>query len=90
MEEKGLTIGGFESVFFADLVAAYLMGNAQQLFKNSRYNGIYRDDGINVINGKRSTEQMVEWLDSFQAQVNELTESEHLCTRVSNLAKSKK
>ena len=59
-------------------MAAYLLENAQQLFKDSRYNGIYRDDGINVINGKRSTEQMVEWLDSFQAQVNKLTGSEHL------------
>ena len=44
MEDKGLMIGGFESAFFADLVAAYLLENLKQLFNDSRYNGIYRDN----------------------------------------------
>ena len=60
MKDKDLTIGGFELALFADLVAAYLLENAKQLFKESRYNGIYRDDGINIINGNRTTEEMVD------------------------------
>jgi len=35
--------------------------------------GIYRDDGLNVIDGKKSTEEMFEWLKQFQDNVNELT-----------------
>ncbi len=35
VEEKGLTIGGFESAFFADLVAAYILKTSQDLFKDS-------------------------------------------------------
>ena len=38
----------------------------------------YHNDGINRINEKRSTEQMVDWLNKFQAKVNELTGSEYL------------
>ena len=52
VEEKVLTIGGFESACFVDLVVAYLLENARQLFKDSRYNGIYRNNGITVISKK--------------------------------------
>ena len=40
--------------------------------------GIYRDDGSNVMYGKKSTEEMVEWLKQFQENVNELTDSNFL------------
>ena len=78
VENKGLTIGGFESALFADLVAAYLLENVTQLSRYSCYNSIYCDDGINIINGKRSTEQMVDWLNKFQARMNKLNGSEYL------------
>ena len=60
---KGLTIGGFESAFFADLVAAYILENTQELFIDSAFNGIYREDGLNIIIGKKSTEDMTRWLE---------------------------
>ena len=50
VEEKGLTIGGYESAFFADLVAAYILENSQDIFEDSLFNKIYRDDGIDVKN----------------------------------------
>ena len=33
---------------FADLAAAYILDNSEDLFDNSLYKGIYCDDGINV------------------------------------------
>ena len=78
VEIKGLTIGGFESAFFADLVAAYILENSTELFADSIFYGIYRDDGLFVRDGKRSVEEMVDWLKKFQAKVDELTESRYL------------
>ena len=60
VKDKGLTIGAFESTLFSNLLAAYLLENPSQLFEDSRYTGIHRDDGINIINQKRSTKQMVD------------------------------
>ena len=77
--EKGLTIGGFESAFFADLVAAYILKIFTELFTDSIYNSIYRDDGINIIKGKKSVEKMCTWLvKKFQTKVNKLTGIEHI------------
>ena len=78
VEAKGLTIGGFESAFYANLVAAYILENSPELFSDSVFYGIYRDDGLNVIDGKKSTEELVKWLEKFQAKVNELTGSDCL------------
>ena len=51
---KRLTISGYESAFLADLAAAYLLEMTKDCFENSIYNGIYRDDGINVVIGHLS------------------------------------
>ena len=52
MEEKGLTIGGYESAFFADLEAAYILEKAEDIFYfyDSLFNEIYHDDGIDIKN----------------------------------------
>ena len=78
VEEKGLTIGGYESAFFADLVAAYILENAKDIFSNSLFNKIYRDDGIDIKNSILSIDQVCDWLETFQNRVNELTGSEYL------------
>ena len=77
VEEKGLTIGGYESAFFADLVAAYILENAEDIFSNSLFNKIYRDDGIDIKNSILSIDQVCDWLETFQSRVNELTGSEY-------------
>ena len=41
VEEKGLTIGGYESAFFADLSAAYILEKAEDIFADSLFNEIY-------------------------------------------------
>ena len=77
--EKGLTIGGYESAFLADLVAAYILENTQQFFDEAKFDGIYRDDGLVVLNGKKSTAWIEDWLNNkFQAKVNQLLGSEGL------------
>ena len=50
VESKGLTIGGYESAFLVDLVAAFIL-NLEEMFhsdEGSTYSKIYRDDGIKV------------------------------------------
>ena len=37
MNENGLTIRGFESAGFADLVAAYILEQTEELFQNFLY-----------------------------------------------------
>ena len=78
VDEKGLTIGGFESASFADLVAAYILVNAKQVFNNSIFNKIYRYDGIDIKKTILSVDEVCDSLDCFQSGVNELTGSEYL------------
>ena len=56
-------ISGFESAFFADLVADYTLENSEDLFNNSLYNGIYRNDGIAVFTKILLTDEICDWLD---------------------------
>ena len=78
MDKKGLTIGGYESAFLADLVAAFILENSQDLFENSIYSKIYRDDGIKVDLGIQTTDEICDWLEIFQTRVNEVTGSDSL------------
>ena len=77
-EEKGLTIGGYESAWLADLVGAYILANTQQHFKDSKYHGLYRDDGLTVLNGKWNYQDIVNWRNQFQESVNQLAEGDYL------------
>lgn len=43
-EKRGLVIEGFESVWLADLVVAYLLKQTENLFSKFIYHGIYYDD----------------------------------------------
>jgi hypothetical protein len=46
VNNKGLTIGGYESAWLADLVAAFVLENTQHMFKMTTFDSIYRDDGL--------------------------------------------
>ena len=48
VDKKGLTIKGFESAFLADLVAAFILENSQDLFEDSIYSKMYHNNGIKV------------------------------------------
>jgi hypothetical protein len=48
-ENKGLTINGYESAWFADLARAHVREKTQQHVKHSKYHGMCRDDGFEVL-----------------------------------------
>lgn len=41
-KEKGMTIGGYESAFFVNLVAARLLKNIEELMTDTMFNGLYK------------------------------------------------
>ena len=57
-EEQGLEIGGYESVFLANLVTSYLFEKAKVHFHPTIYHGIYRDDGLVVFKGRKSVKEI--------------------------------
>ena len=76
--EKGLTIGGYESAWLADLVGAYILDNTQQHFDSTSYHGLYRDDGFAVFKGTWTYEMIIKWRENFQKSVNKLAEGDYL------------
>ena len=78
VKDKGLTIGGFESAWIADVVMAWIMEEAGDLFEEAIYKGIYRDDGIVLFKGNKKKRDVIRWLGRFQKRVNELTNSNRL------------
>ena len=78
-EERGLTIGGYESAWLADLVMSYLLeATYDSLYNPMHYFGMYRDDGLAVFKGQRSTKEIQEWLHAFQSDVNDIAGNEFL------------
>ena len=78
LEEKGLTIGGNESAWLADLVGAYILENTKSHFRKTKYYGLYRDDGIAVFNNKLSYDDVLKWRTKFQNSVNRLAGGNYL------------
>lgn len=74
-ENKGLTIGGFESVWLADLVASYILKQTKDIFSNFIYYGIYRDNGFFILKGIKTKREVNDWLLSFQTIVDKMAES---------------
>ena len=68
----------YESAFFADLVAAYTLEKSEDIFDDSIFFKIYRDDGIDIKNKILSIDEICDWLKLFQNRVNQLTGSEYL------------
>ena len=56
MNERGLTICGYESAYLADMVIAYILviieDESCSLFPKLDYFKIYRDDGLALFKGK--------------------------------------
>jgi hypothetical protein len=75
---KGLNIGGFESARLADLVAAYLLDITDDLFDESLYNKIYRDDGNMVWRNTKRIKEIAEWLEKFQKRINDAAGNDYL------------
>ncbi len=53
IQNKGLIIGGYELAWLANLVAAFVLKNCEDLFNDAIYNAVY-NDGI-----KKQTQTLV-------------------------------
>jgi len=54
VDNRGLTIGGYESAWLADLVIAYILDELEHLFHDSIFYGSYRDDGLCIFIGNKT------------------------------------
>ena len=55
---KSLTIGDYDSTWNADLIARYLLDLAQDHFTETKFSGLYRDDGNIIFDGTCLTEEI--------------------------------
>ena len=78
VSDRGLTIGGYESAWLADLVMSFILDNTEHLFDDTIYNGCYRDDGICIFKGNKTKAELIEWRNLFQETANNLLKSENL------------
>ena len=56
--------------FLAGLVASYLFEKSKTLLNSTIYHGIYQDDVLVVLKGKKSVKEVKYWLEDFQKTVN--------------------
>ena len=60
------------------MVAYYLFENTKYLFNQTTHHGIYRDNGLLVFKGKKSTQEIRYWLAEFQQKVDKAAGNQHL------------
>ena len=72
--DRGLAICGYESAFLADLVASYLLIKFKTFFSNTKFHGIYQDDGFVVFSGLKNFNKLNSWLKNFQQLINKIVE----------------
>ena len=73
---RALTIGGYDSAWYADMVASYILDLAEDHFSMTKFFGIYRDDGKVVFEGNRTCDELQNWLHELQDHVNIITDSD--------------
>ena len=77
-KQRGFTIGGYESAWLVDLVAASIFNQIEELFGHFIYHGIYGDDGFIIVKGIKTKKEMNDWLEKIQSEINRLAESDCL------------
>ena len=77
-EMRGLAIGGFDSAWMADIVASFCFDQTAEMFSDTKYHGIYRDDGINIFEGSREIADLDSWFLEFQNKINDILDSDGL------------
>jgi hypothetical protein len=72
-DRQGLTIGGFESAFLANLEATYIFHKLDILMtRNVKFLRTYCIDKINIFQGNQSDDWLHNWLNFFQKEVDQL------------------
>eukprot|EP00957_Ditylum_brightwellii_P146779 11174294-Ditylum_brightwellii.AAC.1 len=65
-EDIALAIDAYESVFCTDIMASYIFEMTEISFLQTKYRGIYRDDGLVIFTGKWTRMQVACWLSQYQ------------------------
>jgi hypothetical protein len=79
VDDKGLTIGGCESAWLADLAMAFLLEMMDQnVLDETMFFGIYHDDGLAVFPGVRMQADVEHWLSTFQKAINNVAGNDKL------------
>ena len=78
LDTKGLAIGICESALLAYLVASFLLEVTNDQFKEVLWRGIYRDEGLLVLEGRRTVSEIRIWRDKFQEKVDKIAENNYL------------
>ena len=67
-----MTIGGFESAWLGDLAVPFILEQnmVKWHFDDTLQKGIYRDDGLTILNRKTKKKDVAMLLDSFQQAIN--------------------
>ena len=58
--------------------ASYLLKKSKNFFNDTKFHGIYRDDGFVVFNGQKNFADFDLWLKEFQKGINKSAEGEFL------------
>jgi hypothetical protein len=70
-DRRGLTIGGFESAFLANLEASYIFDKLDILMmRHVKFLGTYCNDEIIIFWGNQSDDWLHNWLKYFQKEVD--------------------
>jgi hypothetical protein len=73
INDKGLTIGGYESAWLADLVTAFVLENTAQFFDEAAHDGTHRENGLVDFEGNWFKLQITNWLTDVQEEVDKVT-----------------
>jgi hypothetical protein len=71
-DDNGLAIGAYEAAFCADASATFVYEMCENIFDKMKYLGTYRDDGLTVFEGRKTRNEAIRWLRTFQMQVNKV------------------
>ena len=66
--DPGLTIGGYESAWLADLGLAYLLQQVPSIVNRMEFLEFYRDDGLVVFDGKVTKQYVHNWLETISVK----------------------
>ena len=71
-EDPGLSTGGFESAWFADLGRSRLLEKIPAVVPRTRFLEFHRDDGTGIFDGKVSKECAHNWVQRLQSKVDRI------------------
>jgi len=78
LTKKGLTIGGHESSWLADLAGACILDNTKSRFRKTKWCSLHRDDGTAAFKNKLSCNDMLKWRTTFQNSMNRPAGGNHM------------